>query len=158
MKRRLSVVRISLLCLLTACASPTPAPTPTTEPPNLPTTTPAPLTVSVRVEPIIPADLGDRVTGPAAIYVDAPGAARVEVYVQSVDGPFSDIALGDPKLIGADDDPADGFAVPWAADEPYFAVKIMAVAYREANGKSQTSPPIWILLDWLHATQTALPY
>ncbi|MBI3763014.1 MAG: hypothetical protein HY260_14290 [Chloroflexi bacterium] len=161
---RPSPLSFLLAVLLAACstvATPTPtASRPPTQTPASATLTPitrtvAPVTVTVSVSPIIAANLGDRVLGPATVSVEAPGASRVEVYVWPVDGPFSNAALSDPKLIGVDDDAADGFAVPWAADEPYFAVKVFATAYRGADGKSQSSEPIWVLLDWRHGTATA---
>jgi len=107
--------------------------------------------VSVRVEPFIPTDLGDRVVEPATIYVDAPGAKRVKVYLQPVDQPYGGKPIGKRKLIGIDDDPSDGFAVAWAADEPFDYVEIFAVAYGQPDvSRSRVSNRITILLDRRH--------
>jgi hypothetical protein len=141
----------SLVACTLATLTPLPPPPPT---PTL-SRTPAPFTVSIHIEPIIAADLGDRVLGPATIYVDAPGAARVEVYLQPVEGPFSQTAIGDAQRIGSDNQPADGFAVAWNADEPYFAVKLYARAFRSGENAGIESNPIWILLDWRQGTATA---
>lgn len=108
-----------------------------------------PYTVSVRVDPIFPTNLGDRVLGPVTVYVDAPGASRVEVYIQPVDQPYGGQPVGDPKLIGADDTPANGFAVAWAADERDPYVNVYAIAYGQPDvNYSRTSAPVTILLDW----------
>lgn len=141
------LLTLTLLALLglSGCAPPHPSATPT--PTQAPTPTPA-RSVALRVEPFIPAGLGDRVTGPTTVYVEAPGAVRVEVYVQPVEGPFSEVALAEAQQIGVDDDPADGFAIAWSADAPYFAVKLTAVAYWPGHSAALTSNPIWILLDW----------
>jgi hypothetical protein len=105
--------------------------------------------VRVRVEPFIPTDLGDRVTGPVTVYVDAPGARKVKVYVQPVDLPFGGKRIGKRKLIGVDRDSFDGFSVPWAADEPYDYVEVFARAYGQPGvRRSRKSPRITILLDW----------
>ncbi len=110
--------------------------------------------VAVRVEPFIPTNLGDRVTGPATVYVDAHGATKVEVYVQPVDQPIGGKPLDIPKLIGTDDTPEDGFATPWAADEPYPYVQVFAVAYGQPDvNYSRASLPITILLDWRQQTR-----
>lgn len=107
--------------------------------------------VTVRVEPFIPTDLGDRVVEPATIYVDAPGAKRVKVYLQPVDQPYGGELIGKRKLIGIDDDPSDGFAVPWTAEEPFDYVEIFAVAYGQPDvNRSRVSNRITILLDWRH--------
>lgn len=106
--------------------------------------------VCVRVEPFIPTDLGNRVVTPATVYVAAPGAAWVDVYVQPVDAPFGGRRIGTPALIGSTTT-AEGtlVAVPWAADEPYPYVEVFAVAYGQPDvNYSRTSEPITILLDW----------
>lgn len=117
--------------------------------------------VTVRVEPFIPTDLGDRVVEPATVYVDAPGARRVKVFLQPVDQPFGGKAIGKRKLIGVDNDPSDGFAVAWAADEPFDYVEIFGVAYGQPDvNRSRASPRVTILLDWRHrgnGTFTAQP-
>ena len=151
MNRLPALLPLSILAAL-ACnlgATATPAP-PTATPISNPQSP-----ISLRVEPSIPADLGDRVTGPATVFVDAPGAIRVEVYAAPVDGPFSDTPIGEEKLIGADDDASDGFALPWPADEPGFSIKLYALAYLPGDEMPLVSPPVWVLLDWLHATATA---
>ncbi len=129
---------------LTAHSSPLPTPAPTES-----------YFVVLRVEPVIVGDLGDRVTGPATVFVEAPGAASVEVYVQPLDAPYGK-PLTAPTLIGADIDSSDGFAVYWPADEPYDAVQLIAVAYGQPDvNYARSSLPYPILLDWLHASQTA---
>ena len=120
-----------------------------TREPFAPTAFAGPYTVSVRVEPIVPTNLGDRVLGPVTVYVDAPGATRVEVYVQAVDRPYGGQPVGEPKLIGTDDTPANGFAVPWAADERDPSVNVYAIAYGQPDvNYSRSSTPVTILLDW----------
>ncbi len=108
-----------------------------------------PYYVEVRVEPIVVTDLGDRVTGPARVLVDAPGATHVEIYLQPLDQPYSGKVIGDPKFLGKDKTPSDGFSIPWQADEPYDYVQIYAIAYGQSDvNYSRTSLPITILLDW----------
>jgi hypothetical protein len=107
--------------------------------------------VSIRVEPIIPTDLGDRVVEPATVYVDAPGATSLEVYLQPVDAPFYGNPIGEPQLIGIDNDPSGSFSMKWNADDPYLYVELYAVAYGQPDvNYSRTSDPITILLDWRH--------
>lgn len=105
--------------------------------------------MTVRVEPVIVGNLGDRVSGPATVYVDAPGAAKVEVYMRPVDQPYSGKPLDSPQLIGTDTDPSNGFSVAWAADEPYLYVEIFAVAsYTVGDVATRSSFPMPILFDW----------
>ncbi len=104
--------------------------------------------VTVRVEPFIPTDLGDRVVEPATIHGDAPGAKRVKVDLQPVDQPYGGEPIGRRRLIGVDNNPSDGFAVAWAADEPFDYVEIFAVAYGQPDvNRSRVSNRITILLD-----------
>lgn len=106
--------------------------------------------VVVHVEPVIPTNLGDRVVGPVTVYVVAPGAERVDVYLQAVEVPYGGRRLGPPELLGSGAT-VDGrlFAVAWAADEPYPYVEVFAVAYGQPDVNfSRASAPVTILLDW----------
>src|SRR5262245_35458134 len=58
--------------------------------------------VEVAVAPFIPTGLGDRVVEPATVYVRAPGAGRVEVYVRPVDAPFGGTPVRPARLVGTD--------------------------------------------------------
>jgi hypothetical protein len=150
-------LRLAWFVILTACVQPTPTlPFQPTRSPTFEITI-APRVVELRIEPFIPADWGDRVTGPATAFVLANGAIRAEVYVQPVEGPFSNTALADARLVGVDIDPTDGFAVSWLADEPFFAVKLYALAFWPDQSEPVESDPVWILLDWRQATATAQP-
>jgi hypothetical protein len=118
------------------------------------------------VAPFVPTDLGDRVVEPTTVYVHAPGATRVAVYVQPVEAPYGGRRLGRPLLIGeaagpgrmaaADEATATAwgimtpaFAVPWAAAEPFPYVEVSAVAYYGAGDRAgRPSRPVDILLDW----------
>ena len=111
--------------------------------------------ISLRVEPFIPTNLGDRVTGPTTIYVDAPGADSVWVYVRPMDAPYGGRPVGSARLVGQAARRSGRFAVPWPAEEPHDYVELFAVA-SDPDGAgtpcaARASPPVPILLDWRRA-------
>jgi hypothetical protein len=73
-------------------------------------------------------DRGDRVVGPATVYVEAPGAAQVFVVLWPVDQPAGGRRIGTPLLIGRADQAADQHTFPWSADEPFDFVELFAIA------------------------------
>src|SRR5215207_8892412 len=80
------------------------------------------------VSPTVPTDQGDRVLGPATVYVEAPGAAQVFVVLWPVDQPHGGRRIGTPLLIGRADRAAELHTFPWTADEPFEYVELFAIA------------------------------
>jgi hypothetical protein len=92
------------------------------------------------------------VTGPTTVYVDAPGARNVKVYLRPLDAPYGGRPVGDARLVGSDTHSRDRFAIGWAAEEPYPYVELFAVASGPGDAcVTRTSPPVTILLDWRHS-------
>jgi hypothetical protein len=103
--------------------------------------------VTLSVEPIVVGDLGDRVTSPATVLVDAPGAVWVQVEVWPVDAPVGGAPTGEPRLIGAVANPEGAiFRIPWNATEPWPYVSLSARAFGR-DTCSRTSEPVTIILD-----------
>lgn len=110
--------------------------------------------VEVNIDPIAETNLGDTVTGPATIYVDAPGATKAEVYLRSLD---DNAGSGERKLLGVADASND-FSIDWAADEPYQTVEITATAYGQPDvDYSRTSEPATVVMPSANTVQSAEP-
>lgn len=109
----------------------------------------AAITVTLRVDPIFVTDLGDRVTGPVTIVVEAPGADAVVVLLWPVDAPVGGRRVGPPRVIASATHAADRYAFAWPAEEPDQAVELVAVAFGPSfSGEAGVSDPVTLLLDW----------
>lgn len=87
--------------------------------------------IKVKVEPVERSAVVDRVIGRSTtIYVTAPQAVRVQVYLEPVDSPYCGKALAPPRLIGQSSDFRRNFPVVWSSPEPYRYVKIFARAFK----------------------------
>lgn len=85
--------------------------------------------ITVKVTPLMPGPVIDRVTEPSTISVKAPGASSVEVYVEPVDAPYGGRSTGEPRLLGRCST-GRMFELPWTTPESARYVRIFAVAYR----------------------------
>jgi hypothetical protein len=83
--------------------------------------------IKIRLHPLMPSNLVDRVGEPVTINVECPGALSAEIYLVPVDAPYGGHALDRPRLIGKDEKPADGLMVHWSDQEPDQYVKLFAV-------------------------------
>jgi hypothetical protein len=102
--------------------------------------------VRLSVEPIEVGDLGDRVTGPATVGVEAPGAVWVQLEVWPVETPAGGPPLAEPRVIGAVSGSGDVFRILWNATEPWPYVALSARAFSR-DTCSRTSEPVPIILD-----------
>ncbi|MBY0551884.1 MAG: hypothetical protein K2W95_31660 [Candidatus Obscuribacterales bacterium] len=91
--------------------------------------------IKIKVTPVVIGPVIDRVTETATVTVRAPGASKVEVYVEPVDAPYGGRTIGEPRLLGRSSD-IRCFTVNWAAPEPDKYVRVYAIAYR-----SPAQPP-----------------
>jgi hypothetical protein len=100
------------------------------------------------VSPTVPTDQGDRVPGPATVYVEAPGAAQVFVVLWPVDQPRGGRRIGTPLLIGRADRTAELHTFPWAADEPFDYVELFAIAVGPLQSQALAfSEPVTLILN-----------
>jgi hypothetical protein len=90
-------------------------------------------TIKIRVFPLMPSNLVDRVGEPATVTVDCPGALSAEVFIVPVDAPYGGHALDRPRLIGKDIRPHDGLTVAWSEQEPDQYVKLFAVVRKRSQ-------------------------
>lgn len=85
--------------------------------------------IKVKISPLVIGPVIDRVTESAIVTVHAPGASRVEVYVEPVDAPYGGRKIGEPRLLGRSAD-LRGFTVTWSKPESDRYVRLYAIAYR----------------------------
>lgn len=105
------------------------------EPANEPTELDLPqdAAIKIKVSPIIPSNVVDRVCEPASIIVDCPGALSAEVFLVPVDSPYGGRALQPPRSLGKDSKPADGMVIPWSEKVSDQYVKLFAVVRKRAQ-------------------------
>jgi hypothetical protein len=88
--------------------------------------------IKIRVHPLMPSNLVDRVGEPATVTVECPGAVSAEIYIVPVDAPYGGHALDRPRLIGKDVKPGDGLTVHWSDQEPDQYIKLFAVVRKRS--------------------------
>jgi hypothetical protein len=97
-------------------------------------------TIKLRVEPILLDSVVDRVLEPAKIFVEAPGATMVDVFLVPVDAPYGGRAVGKGRLLGRDSTPRNGFIIDWVSTESHQYLKLFAVVHK--NGEQSRSRTI----------------
>lgn len=85
--------------------------------------------IKIKIAPIVIGPVIDRVTESATVTVRAPGASKVEVYLEPVDAPYGGRTTGEPRLLGRSTN-MRCFCVNWSAPEPAKYVRVYAIAYR----------------------------
>lgn len=85
--------------------------------------------IKIKIAPLVIGPVIDRVTESATVTVRAPGASKVEVYVEPVDAPYGGRTTGEPRLLGRSTN-MRCFCVNWSAPEPDKYVRVYAIAYR----------------------------
>lgn len=96
--------------------------------------------IKLRVDPVLLDSVIDRVLEPAKIFVEAPGATVVDVFLVPVDAPYGGKPLGKGRLLGRDSTPRDGFVIDWSSSEPHQYLKLFAVVHK--NGEQSRSRTI----------------
>jgi hypothetical protein len=94
---------------------------------------PEDLSIKIKVDPVIPGNVVDRIGEPAKVTVECPGIVSAEVFVVGVDSPYGGRALERPRLLGRDSSSSDGFTVQWNDAEVDQYVKIFAVVTRKTQ-------------------------
>jgi len=89
--------------------------------------------IKMKVDPVMPGSLVDRITQPTVVIVESPGASAAEIFVVPVDAPYGGKAIDKPHSIGKDMRPSDGLKVMWTGKERFPYVKIFAVIDRPSG-------------------------
>jgi len=95
--------------------------------------------IKLRVEPILLDSVVDRVLEPAKIFIEAPGATSVDVFIVPVDAPYGGKPIGKGRLLGRDNTPRNGFIVDWTSTESHQYLKLFAVVHKnDEHSRSRT--------------------